>query len=227
MRVLTSLSVLLLAGSLGTADIAAQATPRPGGPPFRLQLTPAQVNAPTAGVPTWRNRLLTGLAGAALGAGAAFFASQVNQSDWEDIPGKHEANRGLWAALGGGVGFAVGFSFPITGHGPTRDPMMDAAGGRAVITYDEIQDLSVDNAWDIVRLLRPEWLNARPPDNLGATDFETTTVYIDDFRYGDTDSLRSIHVSTIESLRFVSTAQATARWGPGNVMGVIQIITIG
>jgi hypothetical protein len=226
MRILTSLGVLLLSVWLSAASLTAQAV-RPGGPSFRLQPAGAQSNSAVTGAPGWTNRLLTGLGGAALGAGMAFFASQVNQSDWEEIPGQREANRGLWSALGGSVGFAVGFSFPLTGRDAPRD-LLKAPGGRAVISYYEIQDVSVDNAWDIVRLLRPEWLNARPPDNLGATDFETTTVYIDDFRYGDTvDWLRNIHVSTIETIRFVSPAQATARWGTGNVMGVIQVITIG
>ena len=225
MRVVTSFCVLLLAGLCCTADLAAQVA-RPGGPSFRLVPASAQVNTTTPGVATWKNRMLTGLASAALGAGAAYFASQVNESDWEEIPGEREANRGLWAALGGGVGFAVGFSFPLKGDGPPRD-LLTPPGGRAVITHYEVQDVSVDNAWDIVRLLRPEWLNVRPPDNLGEMDMEGTTIYIDDFRYGELESLRSIHVSTIESIRFVSAAQATARWGPGNVMGVIQIITIG
>jgi hypothetical protein len=224
MRVVTSFCVFLLAGSVAAADLTAQ-VPRPGGPPFQLQPPSAQANTTVPGVPTLKHRVLTGLGGAALGAGVAFFASQVSESDWEETPGTSEVNRGLWAALGGGVGFAVGFSFPISGS-PPQD-RLTAPGGRTVISYYEIQEVSVDNAWDIIRQLRPEWLNSRPPDNLGESDFETTTVYMDDFRFGDTSSLYSIHVATIESIRFISAAQATARWGPGNVMGVIQIITIG
>ena len=187
---------------------------------------PSQTVSPGTTAPTWKDRLLTGLGAAALGAGAGYFASQIHESDWAEIPGRREANRHLWAALGGGAGFAVGFSFPLGGRSPARDPLRTITGGRSVITPEEVREASVDNAFDVVRLLRPEWLNTRPPERFGETEAKGSTVYLDDFRYGDIDTLHSIHVSTISSIRFVPAPEATARWGPGNVMGVIQVIVL-
>lgn len=218
MRISSACAAVLLGCSLCAAGLSAQ-TAQP--PPL-----PLQVDSSVQPAPTWKNRVLTGLGAAALGAGVGFFASQINQSDWTEVPGHHEANRGVWAAVGGGIGFAVGFSFPIGGKRPAQDPLPVPAGGRSVISFEEIQGASVDNALDVVRLLRPEWLNTRPPDRLGETQAKGSTVYLDDFRYGDLDSLRSIHASMISSIRFVSAAEATARWGPGNVMGVIQVIAL-
>lgn len=225
MRVPPMLAVLACLSLLAVADGAAQTASRLG-PSLSPHIPLAFQGASPIASSSWKHRLLTGLGAAALGAGAAFFASQINQSDWEEIPGQREANRNLWAALGGGMGFAVGFSFPLTGSAPDRG-LLRRPEGRSVISFYEISQASVDNAYDIVRLLRPEWLNTRPPDEIYETQFESTTVYLDDFRYGDIASLHTVHVSTIEEIRFVSAAMATARWGPGNTMGVIQIITVG
>lgn len=226
MRVPPVLAVLAALAPLAAGDVTAQVA-FGQGPSLTPNLPAAFLARPAvASQPTWKHRLLTGLGSAALGAGVAFFASQINQSDWEEVPGLREANRDLWAALGGGMGFAVGFSFPLSGGAPDRG-LMTRPEGRSVISFYEISQASVDNAYDIVRLLRPEWLNTRPNDELYETRYESTTVYLDDFRYGDIASLQTVHVSTIESIRFVSAAMATARWGPGNAMGVIQIITIG
>jgi len=228
MRVSAPFSVLLLVGSLTAGGLAGQVH-RPLGPPTTA-FGPASAVAPgiASSDATWKHRLLTGLGSAALGSGLGFFASQVSQSDWEEVPGQTQASRGLWAALGGGLGFAVGFSLPASGRSSPRDGLsIPAAGGRSVVTLAEIRDVSVDNAYDIVRLLRPEWLRVRPPDQFGEIAAETITVYLDDFRYGDIDSLHGVHVQSISSLRFIPAATATARWGTGHIMGVIQIITVG
>lgn len=218
MRNSASFITLLLLTSLHAGGLSAQMAQ----PPRPI----IEVDSSVTGAPSWKHRLLTGLGAAALGAGAGFFASQVNESDWAEIPGQREAKRGLWAALGGGAGFALGFSFPIRGRAPTRDPLRAVPGGRSVIPFEEVRNVSADNAYDVVRLLRPEWLNTRPPDQLGELTAEGSAVYLDDFRFGDIDALRSIHVSTISSIRFISASAATARWGSGNAMGVIQVLAL-
>lgn len=221
MRTAVAVSALILVVLPGPVEVAAQAAPS-GARPLVPVWTQEQLAA-VAPAPTLTRRVLTGLAGAALGAGAGFFASQVGQSDWEEVPGRHEANRGLWAALGGGAGFVAGFSFPLSATGgPPRSRGM--SGGRSVITEAELRGTSADNAYDVVRLLRPEWLKTRPPDQLGEVQNETVTVYRDDFREGGVGALRRFHVQNIASIRFIPPAVAVSRWGTGHVMGVIQVI---
>ena len=227
MRVSALPLFLLIVGLLAADGLAGQT-----GKPFRLSTDafgPGPLSVTTAATTdtSWKHRLLTGLGSAALGSGMGFFVSQVTTSDWDEVPGQTQANRSLWAALGGSVGFAVGFSFPITNRAPPRNVVANASGGRSLITLAEIRDVSVDNAYDIVRLLRPEWLRVRPPANLVGVQPQTVPVYLDDFRYGDVESMRGIHVQTISSIRFIPAATATARWGTGHVMGVIQIIASG
>jgi hypothetical protein len=208
--------MLLAAGVTGLR--AQQATPVPAFP-----------SVESSQGPTWESRLLTGLGGAALGAALGFFVSQVDRSDWAETPGRSESPRVLWSAVGGGVGFALGFAFPLGRRratpGGTLPPVV--AGDRSVLLREQILGVSADNAWDVIRLLRPEWLNARPPTRLGELDEETVPVYLDDFRYGDIDSLRQLQVHNIDLIRFVPASVATARWGVGHPAGVIQVIQAG
>jgi hypothetical protein len=224
----TTLFGVLLAGSLYAGGLDGQVARQPGPQVAEFGAAAPWASGVDAARPNWKHRLFTGLGGAAVGFGLGFFASQMNQSDWAETPGQSQVSRGLWAAVGGGVGFAVGFSFPIRGRSQRPDNIMTvSSANRSVIGPAEFLDLSVDNAYDIVRRLRPEWLNSRPPDVFGQSGPQTVPVYLDDFRYGEIESLRGIHVQTISSIRFVSPSVATARWGTGHIAGVIQVITSG
>ena len=226
MRVATLFGVLLV-GSLYGGGLDGQVARQLVPPAAAFGAgAPQASGADAAERPTWKHRLFTGLGGAAVGLGLGFFVSQMTHSDWAEIPGQSQASRGLWAAVGGGVGFAVGFSFPVRGRSPGNITRISSAN-RSVIGLAEFLDLPVDNAYDIVRQLRPEWLTRRAPIVFGEITAQTVPVYLDDFRYGEIDSMRGIHVHTIASIRFVSPSIATSRWGTGHVAGVIQIITKG
>lgn len=228
MRAAAVVLILLASGLSQPGGVLAQISPleRP---------IPAPFLHPFSGMPqytagqqaSWEDRLVTAVGSAVLGAGIGFFMSQVDHSDWDEIPGQREASRGLWSALGGGVGLAFGLKFPLsfTGSGPGQLRAEDM--GRSVILSEEVQDVSADNAYQIIRLLRPEWLNTRPPRHLGEVTPEGLPVFLDDFWYGELDSLRGIHIQTIESIRYVPATVATARWGAGYHRGVIQVITVG
>lgn len=219
------LSSVLILGGLAPVGASGQAAAL-GRPATAFGVEMLQAHS-MPGPLTWKHRVLTGIGASALGLGLGFFVSQISESDWEEVPGRFQVNRGLWAAVGGGIGFAVGFSFPIRGKAMPRVVRVQSAADRAVIGPAEFLDLMADNAYDIVRALRPEWLNSRPPNVFGDTRQNTVPVYLDEFRYGDLDSMRRIHVQTIRSIRFVPPATATALWGTGHVAGVIQILTVG
>lgn len=225
MRVTTLFGVLVV-GSLYAGGLDGQLARQPGPPAAAFGADAPWASGADAARPTWKHRLFTGLGGAAVGLGLGFFVSQMSQSDWAEVPGQSRVSRSLWAAVGGGVGFTVGFSFPLRGRRPDNIAMVSSSN-RSVIGPAEFLDLSADNAYDIVRRLRPEWLNNRPPNLFGQIGPQTVPVYLDDFRYGEIESLRGIHVQTISFIRFVSPSTATARWGTGHVAGVIQVITSG
>jgi hypothetical protein len=198
-------------------------------PAFAVDAVPQAVG------PRWQHRLLTAVGGAALGAGVGFFASQVARGDWDDGPGQPQINRTRWAAIGGSLGLAVGYSFPLTGRGSPG-----GAGGipsHLIITAEEMREIVAVDAYEAVEVLRPQWLVVRPrnvwgrlPETelpVGGSLTESLPVYLDDFRLGGIAELRGLSTQRIESIRFISAAVATARWGIGNDFGAIQVVTRG
>ena len=48
-------------------------------------------------------------------------------------------------------------------------------------------------------------------------------VYLDGFRYGGIESLRSISASDVAEVRWLSSMDATTRFGTGNTAGAIAV----
>lgn len=194
-----------------------------------LSLPPIQSTQGPESRPGWRNRVLTALGGALIGMGVGYFASQVALSDWSEGPGKHEIRRPLWAVVGGGLGFALGFSFPLSGEGGT--PGIGTLGGvgndRSFITADQIREISATDALEAVQALRPEWLIQRGQEDFYDPEADNIRVYLDEIDIGGIQALTGVSSLTIASIRFIDAAHATARWGTGHTQGVIQVIQLG
>ena len=186
--------------------------------------------------PSWQSRFWNAVGGAALGAGVGYFASQLASGDWEE----DEINRHRmdWAAVGGSIGMAAGFSFPFFGQGVSRVPSI-SSNPRMMITALEVAESSANTAYEAVRSLRPNWLASRRPDLLmdptcGALErvcapiqVERLKVYLDGHRLGGPENLMEINARNIETIRFFSAAEAVSRWGAGHSQGAILVITIG
>ena len=50
-------------------------------------------------------------------------------------------------------------------------------------------------------------------------------VYVDDISYGNLNSLSNLSSASIREIRFIKAADATTRWGTGNIGGVILVTT--
>ena len=88
-----------------------------------------------------------------------------------------------------------------------------------LITADELSGLTVGNAYEAVRRLRPAWLQARGRSPL-------PVVYRNDTRWGgDPSSLESIRIDSVSEMRFLSASDATTRYGTGFTGGVILVVT--
>ncbi|MEO6446449.1 MAG: hypothetical protein ABIZ91_08880 [Gemmatimonadaceae bacterium] len=96
-----------------------------------------------------------------------------------------------------------------------------------VIDRSEIARSNAQNAYDVIRTLRPVFLSSRGPSTLLRTSSTTNApvVYLDDNRYGDVASLRNIPVDHVFEIRYFSATQAQTRWGMDHPAGAIQIIT--
>jgi hypothetical protein len=97
---------------------------------------------------------------------------------------------------------------------------------RNLITAEEIATRpGLSTAYDIIRNLRPAWLNTR-----GITSTEDPTaggiqVYVDEVKMGGLSELQSISVDRIQELRFLSASDATMKYGTGNTTGAIEVTT--
>lgn len=98
----------------------------------------------------------------------------------------------------------------------------------SLITIEDIERVrpSAGNAFDVVRLLRPQWL--RTPRNMlnlpGATAGDTGpefSVFVNDHEMGGLSYLRSLPVDQISSLHFMSMSEVGARYGPTNGPGIV------
>ena len=99
------------------------------------------------------------------------------------------------------------------------------AAARTVILEEEILDSGARNAYDLVQTRRPQWLRVRGNQSMSNPSEESPTVYFDNTRMGSSDALRSISLAAVQSVRFMSPAQANLRWGVGNSHGAIVIST--
>ena len=96
--------------------------------------------------------------------------------------------------------------------GPRRDPNL--------ITAEELAEYTTLSALDVIRRLRPRWLQSR-----GQTSAQ---VIQDGARLGDPqNALRSMPVSDIAEMRFLSASDATMRYGTNYPGGAIEITSRG
>jgi len=96
-----------------------------------------------------------------------------------------------------------------------------------LITTDDIERIrsSIANAYDAVKLLRPRWLRTDvlrlPSGSRRDLQMQQVHVYMDDRDMGDLNYLRAIPADHIFTLRFMSTAEVGARFGPAAGPGIV------
>ena len=85
-----------------------------------------------------------------------------------------------------------------------------------VITRQQIEASYVSTAYDVVRKLQPSWLRQR---SRGAGTADPVRVYMDGVNRGGVDQLRLMDATTVAEMRYLSSADATTRFGNGAHIG--------
>ena len=117
-------------------------------------------------------------------------------------------NTGLTACASGGAGSGGG------------------SGGRNLITFEEIGRVdNVRDAYELVRILRPLWLQARGTTALTDPSASLPVVYVDEVQMGRPEVLRSIIATTVQQMQFIDRADAEMRYGAGHPGGIIMVRT--
>lgn len=96
-----------------------------------------------------------------------------------------------------------------------------SARGSGAITAEELRTVSVTDCLEAVRTLRPQWLRVRAAPTPKDPDPQRAVI-LDGRPRGELIELSFIHVSDVESIRLVSSSDATTRFGTGFTNGAIE-----
>ncbi|HCA80269.1 MAG TPA: hypothetical protein DEP53_11115 [Bacteroidetes bacterium] len=98
---------------------------------------------------------------------------------------------------------------------------------REILNADEIAKTSALNAYDAVRMRRPEFLAPRTRRLPDATTRSAVrpVVYLNEVYHGDVESLRHILIREIKEIRYLDAEEATLMYGSDHVAGVINVTT--
>jgi outer membrane cobalamin receptor len=111
----------------------------------------------------------------------------------------------------------------------TSSSMKSSSAPRASrdhITRAQIEQMPVQNAYELVQRLRPEYLREqRGVSSLRVTTPLLAVVYVDGVRRGRPESLRELRPTEIEEIRFMNGTDATTRYGTDHGGGVIDVKT--
>jgi hypothetical protein len=100
------------------------------------------------------------------------------------------------------------------------------SGSRTIITQEEIESVTARSAWEVVQMLRPEFLQLGAVTAMQTARQDDRIVFLDGRRMGPVQELRNIPTTlTITSIRLLSGPEATERWGTGYRAGAIEVRT--
>ena len=108
-----------------------------------------------------------------------------------------------------------------TGSGTT------SSSDRNRITTEQLAQVQADNAYDAIRRLQPQWLDARGPASVSNATPVTATVFVDGSRAGDLEYLRSVPLTSVAEIRYYTPGEAGNRFGMGLPRGAIELVSKG
>src|SRR5467141_896512 len=95
-----------------------------------------------------------------------------------------------------------------------------------VIMAEELSGTNGSTAYDAVQHLRPAWILRSRPKTVVQGSQAQLLVYVDGIRYAaGIESLRLLPIRAVVSLQYFSPGSAEARFGPGHLLGAIEVIT--
>lgn len=95
-----------------------------------------------------------------------------------------------------------------------------------LITAEEIAQTTATTLLDAVRALRPAWMLRSRPTAVMQQQQAQLIVYVDGTRFGNMESLRQLMPSAVVFVRYFSPGAAQARFGPGHLLGAIEVTTL-
>jgi hypothetical protein len=105
----------------------------------------------------------------------------------------------------------------------TQGPRTSGRRDARLLGAEEIKMSSASNLYDVIRSHRPEWLIKRGQTSINLEG--DIVVYVDNVALGGPESLKSIDVQSVQSVRFLNASEAQMRYGVGHMHGAIVVTT--
>ena len=106
-----------------------------------------------------------------------------------------------------------------------KAPNSPASAPRNLITEAELAASNSMNAYDAVQKLRGNFLSDRGKTTILGSSPSKPTVFVDGMQFGEIESLRTISVTVVQSIRLYRAYEAQQRYGKGVMGGVIEVTT--
>ena len=109
--------------------------------------------------------------------------------------------------------------------GTAREPGSSTRRDANLITAEEIGTSNAQTVYDAVRNLRPQWMMRSRPTAMMQQNQGALLVYVDGTQFGNIESLKQINARGVLAVRYYSPSSAAARFGPGHLLGAIEVTT--
>lgn len=103
-------------------------------------------------------------------------------------------------------------------------------GSSNLITQSEIEAANLETVYDVIERVRSNMLRTRGQMGRvtgtasgGGAGMSTIKVYLNGTLIGDTSALRGIQASSVKQIEYLSSSDATTRFGTGNDAGAILV----
>lgn len=102
-------------------------------------------------------------------------------------------------------------------------------GGSGTLTAQQLRDLETqyDDMYELVQGERPTWLQTRGNVSFQNPGAGLPAVFVDGVEQGRPSALRRLNPSDVEEAEFMSSSDATTRYGTGYPGGIIRVSTRG
>ena|SRR2546425_1362760 len=96
-----------------------------------------------------------------------------------------------------------------------------------LLTAREFAGVNGSTLYDAVQQLRPAWVMRSQPNPVLQRTQGDIIVYVDGVRYGaGIGALRMFTLNSVATAQYFSPTSATARFGPGHLVGAIEVTTV-
>ena len=122
--------------------------------------------------------------------------------------------------------YAAAAIFLALACGSAPMPVVTGAPGHRDVLFDaEIQTNKTAGmtVYDLVSQLRPEYLRSRGTNSIRDTAPPTAIVYLDGFKYGSLEQMKSMSADRVFQIQYLSAANAQTRFGLDHTGGAILI----